>query len=84
VSVAYYANATAKDTPWVILGGNFSLPDVQANNLGIWDAAGGTILPVVSSSINPAESARPADKQPPLIGLVDDIERDDGSNDVCC
>ena len=49
VSVAYYSNATSKDTPWVILGGNFSTPDAQASNLGIWDAARGTILPVVTS-----------------------------------
>lgn len=49
VSVAYYTNATSKDTPWVILGGNFSTPDAQASNLGVWDTVSGTILPVVTS-----------------------------------
>lgn len=48
VSVAYYTNATSKD-PWVILGGNFSTLDASATNLGIWDAAQGTIVPVVVS-----------------------------------
>jgi hypothetical protein len=65
VTVAYYVNASSSDKePWIIVGGNFTTLDASASNLGIWNSAQATILPVTVSGRSAAD----------VVGVVHALE----------
>ncbi|KAJ9104438.1 hypothetical protein QFC21_001933 [Naganishia friedmannii] len=50
LTVAYYTNASSSSSdPWTIIGGNFT-STTGIRNLGIWNTAQTTVVPVVSAS----------------------------------
>jgi hypothetical protein len=71
VAVAYYVNASSSDKqPWIIVGGNFTTLDASARNLGIWNEAQGTIVPVIVPGRSAAE----------VVGVVRALEVVNGND----